>query len=107
MAHRLAPTCNSRLHGPQRDVENIGDLFVTQIFHIAQHHSRAKHRIDSSQSILYHDALLTIQRVVVRRPAPVRDGVAEILSPFAFILEHNLLPAVTIEPSAGVLSTGE
>src|SRR5262245_37809926 len=64
--HCVAPPRDSGFDSPQGNVQYVGNFFVTQILDVAQHYRGAKRRIDPGQSMLDHDALLTIQRVIVR-----------------------------------------
>src|SRR5436305_3291207 len=53
---------NARLYGPERNAQDIRDLFVAQIRDVSQYHGFAENRVDLEQRGFNHYVLLVIAR---------------------------------------------
>jgi hypothetical protein len=101
-AEGLAATQNSGLHSTKRDIEDLRDLFVTQILNIPKNYRRAKTGTQVSQCGLQQTVALPIQHIVKRSVSGSGQNVA--IAPGILVpLQPNFLPAMPPVPPAVVV----
>jgi hypothetical protein len=101
-AKGLAASQNSGLHSTKRDIENLRDLFITQILNISKNYRRAKAGSQLSQCGLDETVSLAIQHIVEGSASGSRQNVAispGILVPF----QTHFLPAMPSVPPAVIV----
>lgn len=88
------PSGESRLHGPELHVQNLGDLFIRETFDLAQDDHSAERLGKLPEGGFYPLPGLSLRGAVERRTAGVRQSVAQASrAVIVFILLRGIDPS--------------
>src|SRR5262249_45712303 len=98
LPERFPAPQNLRLHRPQRNLEDVGHLLITQSLDLAQHQSYAKRWVDLFERSFDKRFCSRVQSQVERSPSGVLQPIAVALRLAGRRLQRNLLPLMASEP---------